>query len=59
MTDKFADMAIGYSVNFMGFKKKCLADKKGIQQADGTPQNFTSREGGTKLYMTINMYLHI
>jgi hypothetical protein len=26
---------------------------------DGTPQSFASRKGGTKLYMTINMYLHI
>jgi hypothetical protein len=26
---------------------------------DGTPQNFASRKGGTKLYMAINMYLHI
>jgi hypothetical protein len=26
---------------------------------DGTPQNVASRKGGTKLYMTINMYLHI
>jgi hypothetical protein len=25
----------------------------------GTPQNFASPKGGTKLYMTINMYLHI
>jgi hypothetical protein len=25
---------------------------------DGTPQNFASRKGGTKLYMAINMYLH-
>jgi hypothetical protein len=24
----------------------------------GTPQNFASRKGGMKLYMTINMYLH-
>jgi hypothetical protein len=26
---------------------------------DGTPQNFASWKGGTKLYMAINMYLHI
>jgi hypothetical protein len=26
---------------------------------DGTPQNVASRKGGTKLYMAINMYLHI
>jgi hypothetical protein len=26
---------------------------------DGTPQNLTSRKGGSKLYMAINMYLHI
>jgi hypothetical protein len=24
-----------------------------------TPQNFASQKGGTKLYMAINMYLHI
>jgi hypothetical protein len=26
---------------------------------DGTPHNVASRKGGTKLYMAINMYLHI
>jgi hypothetical protein len=26
---------------------------------DGTPQNFVSQKGGTKLYMNISMYLHI
>jgi hypothetical protein len=26
---------------------------------DGTPQNVASRKGGTKLYMVINIYLHI
>jgi hypothetical protein len=26
---------------------------------DGTPQNFASRKGGTKLYVTINMCLRI
>jgi hypothetical protein len=26
---------------------------------DGTPQNFSSQKGGTKLYVAINMYLHI
>jgi hypothetical protein len=26
---------------------------------DGTPQNFASRKGSTKLYMAITMYLHI
>jgi hypothetical protein len=26
---------------------------------DGTPQNFTSRKGGTKLHMAVNMFVHI
>jgi hypothetical protein len=29
------------------------------QTHDGTPHNVASRKGGTKLYMAINMYLHI
>jgi hypothetical protein len=28
------------------------------QTHDGTPQNFASRKGGTKLYMAINIYLY-
>jgi hypothetical protein len=30
-----------------------------LKTHDGTPQYFASRKGGTKLFMTINMYLHI
>jgi hypothetical protein len=30
-----------------------------LHHDDSTPQNVTSRIGGTKIYMAINMYLHI
>jgi hypothetical protein len=36
-----------------------VAHHKLSKTHDGTPQNFASRKGGTKLYLAINMYLHI